>query len=210
MTQKDAPMPAPDDLFASLYPNADRERLLAAIHAFDEAFDEYPFSVGTMYNGPQHMGPALPLWRDGTGYTACMIGPPYDDLNGWRSVYPAEVYRDQLEKLTAGLLRALGLFRAAFEGKTMSKDDRVLLDCAEGAYLHFASAKNHVLYVMAREEGGAATEALIREEEALAIAEARLLGRNPAIGYEASNHYLFTEADLYEKVLNCRHLLGEL
>ena len=51
---------------------------------------------------------------------------------------------------------------------------------------------------------------LIREEEELAIREARLVGRNPAIGYEASNHYFYTQASLYEKVLNCRHLLGEL
>lgn len=51
---------------------------------------------------------------------------------------------------------------------------------------------------------------LIRDEEELAIREARLVGRNPAIGYEASNHYFFTESDLYEKVLNCRYLLGEL
>ena len=61
-----------------------------------------------------------------------------------------------------------------------------------------------------RAEGGAEAEAIIRREEELAIAEARLVGRNPAIGYEASNHYLFTETDLYEKVLNCRMLLGEL
>ena len=210
MTGKDAPIPEPDDLFASLYPNADREKLLAAIRAFDAAFEEYPFSVGTMYNGPQHMGPALPLWRESTSYTACMIGPPYDDITGWRNVYPTEVYRDQLEKLTDGLREALALCRAAYEGKELTTDDRVLLDCAEGAYLHFASSLNHVLYDAVRAEGGAEVDAIVRREEELAIAEARLVGRNPAIGYEASNHYLFTETDLYEKVLNCRMLLGEL
>ena len=211
MTKKGEPMPKPDDLFASLYPNADRDALLSAIRTFDEAFDEYPFSVGTMYNGPQHMGPALPLWRESTGYTSCMIGPPYDDITGWRNVYPLDVYRDQLEKLTSGLYDALALFRAAYEGKELTTDDRVLLDCAEGSYLHFASAYNHVLYVLGREEGDSeALAALVRREEELAIAEARLVGRNPAIGYEASNHYLFTETDLFEKVLNCRMLLGEL
>ena len=210
MTQKDAPIPSADDLVASLYPNADREKLLAAIHAFDAAFEEYPFSVGTMYRGPQHMGPALPLWRESTGYTACMIGPPYDDLAGWRDVYPENVYRDQLERLTAGLFEALTLCRAAYDGKTLTTNDRVLLDCAEGAYLHFASSLNHVLYVTARDGDGADMDEIIRREEELAIAEARLVGRNPAIGYEASNHYLFTETDLYEKVLNCRKLLGEL
>ena len=210
MTRKDAPIPPADDLFASLYPNADRETLLAAIHAFDDAFEEYPFAVGTMYQGPQHMGPALPLWREETGYTACMIGPPYDDAKGWRNLYPVEVYRDQLVKLAEGLAKALPLFHKAYEGKTLTTEDRVLLDCAEGSYLHFTSALNHLLYVLARDGGEDGMDEIIRREEELAIAEARLVGRNPAIGYEASNHYLFTETDLYEKVLNCRQLLGEL
>ena len=210
MTRKDQPIPPADDLFAALYPNADKKTLLAAIRAFDDALDEYPFSVGTMYHGPQHMGPALPLWREPTGYTACMIGPPYDDAHGWRDVYPLEVYRDALSRLVGGLERALQLFRAAYGGRALSTDDRVLLDCAEGAYLHFASAYDHVLYVMARKTEGEDTDALIRREEERAIDEARLVGRDPAIGYEASNHYLFTLTDLYEKVLNCRRLLGEL
>ena len=210
MTRKDAPIPPADDLFASLYPNADRTALLEAIHTFDEAFDEYPFTVGTMYLGPQHMGPALPLWRENTGYTACMIGPPYDNVARWRDAYPIEVYRSQLEKMTSGFAKALTLFQKAYEGKDLTVEDRVLLDCAEGAYLHFASAVNHVLYIMARDEGRTDMDELVRCEEELAIAEARLVGRNPAIGYEASNHYLFTETDLYEKVLNCRQLLGKL
>ena len=51
---------------------------------------------------------------------------------------------------------------------------------------------------------------ILAEEEELAIAEARLMGRNPTIGYESSNHYFFTQSDLFEKVLNCRYLAEKL
>ena len=52
--------------------------------------------------------------------------------------------------------------------------------------------------------------ALIRTEEELAIREATLVSKNPTLGFEATNHYLYTRTDLFEKVLNCRYLLGEL
>ncbi len=209
MTERDAEMPALDTLIGELFPNADQEKLLAALSALDDAFDEFPFSVNVMYNGPQHMGPALPLWREKTGYKACMIGPSYDDIENWCVPFTEEIFRDALYRLKEGFKLGFEMLKKAYEGRTLTPDDELLLDCAEGTYLHYASAYNHTIYVMKRETGEDLS-ALIREEEELAILEARLVGRNPAVGYEASNHYLYTESDLYEKVLNCRYLLGEL
>ncbi len=209
MTAKDAPMPSLDEMLLSLFPNAIPERLLPALRAFDDAFDNYPFSVSTMYVGSQHMGPALPLWREPTGYSACMIGPTYDKEADWRHPFPREVYGEAMETLTVGLKEGFSMLLAAYEGKTLTADDRLLLDCAEGMLLHFSSAYNHFLYVLGREAGEDLTPIVLAEEE-LALAEARLMGRNPTVGYEASNHYLFTRTDLFEKVLCCRQLLGRL
>jgi hypothetical protein len=209
MTQKDSQIPDFSTLLSELFPNAEPTTLRKAIEAFDQAFDEYPFSGQTMYTGPQHMGPALPLWRENTTYSACMIGPPYDKLEDWCRPYPQKVYSDALFRLKEGFLHGITLLQKAYEGRTLSADDQLLLDCAEGTYLHFASAYNHTVYVMKRNTDEDLT-ALIREEEQLAIREATLVMKNATIGYEASNHYLFTESDLFEKVLNCRYLLGEL
>ena len=209
MTEKGTEFPELSELLLELFPNAEPKKLLDAIAQMDEAFDEYPFSVHTMYFGPQHMGPALPLWSETTGYNACMVGQPYDKLADWCRPYPAEVYRDAFYRLKEGFARGYDMLLSAYEEKELTSDDRLLLDCTEGAYLHFASSYNHIRYIMEKDNSNDLT-VLIRDEEELAIREARLVGRNPAIGYEASNHYFFTESDLYEKVLNCRYLLGEL
>ena len=211
MTRKDAPIPEYRDLMARLYPNADTEKLLTALAALDDAFDHFPFSVYSMYNGPQHMGPALPLWREPTGWKSCMVGPIYDDMRMAAIDFgdPYGVFYRQYEKLVLAWEAAHALLLSAYEGRELTMADRMLLDCSEGALLHFTSALNHLTYIKNREEDDR-QEALVREEEVLAIREAELMGRNPTIGYEASNHYFFTRTDLFEKVLNCRYLLGEL
>ena len=53
------------------------------------AFREFPFHIGVVYEAPLQMGPANPLWPAPTGYKACMVGIPYDDLKAWRAIYPA-------------------------------------------------------------------------------------------------------------------------
>ena len=211
MTRKDAPIPEYRDLITRLYPNADTEKLLTALSALDDAFDHFPFSIYSMYNGPQHMGPALPLWREPTDWKSCMVGPIYDDMRMGAIDFgdPYGIFYRQYEKLVPAWEEAHALLLSAYEGRELTMADRMLLDCSEGSLLHFKSARNHLTYIKNREEDGR-QEALVREEEALAIREAELMGRNPTIGYEASNHYFFTRTDLFEKVLNCRYLLGEL
>ena len=207
MTRKDAPIPDYGDMVTAYFPTPERDALLKALSALDAAFEEFPFSVSSMYNGPQHMGPALPLWEEPTGWRACMVGPIYDDMLTCSNGFPIDLYLRQFEKLVAGWEEGYALLRAAYEGKTPTKDETLLLDCAEVALMHFTSARNHLRYITARP---ADPTDLIREEEALAIREAELMGKNPTIGFEATNHYFFTRTDLFEKVLCCRHLLGEL
>ncbi len=210
MTRKGQPIPPKEKLIEALYPEADQSLLLEAFDVFDDAFNEYPFSVGTMYNGPQHMGPALPFYPKETGWTTCMVGPPYDHLDGWRSNhYTRELYGRQLGLLSAKWKKGLPILERAFEGKELSPAARLLLDCAEVTYLHFASSYNHVLHVEGRDSGKTSAEmaALIKEDEAFALREAALMQRNPTIGYESSNHYLYTVTDMVEKILNCRYLL---
>ncbi len=210
MTRKGQPIPPKEKLIEGLYPEADQKRLLEAFDIFDEAFNEYPFSVTTMYNGPQHMGPALPFYPEKTGWTACMVGPPYDHLDGWRSkCYSRELYGRQIGLLAKKWKEGLPLLKAAFNGKELSPAAELLLDCAEVTYLHFASSYNHILYVEGRDGGKTSDEmaAVIKEDEMFALREAVLMQQNPTIGYESSNHYLYTVTDMVEKVINCRYLL---
>lgn len=70
--------------------------------AFSDAFEQFPYHGLTLYSGPQHMGPANPLYLEPTGYRASMVGIPYDALDDWRSVYPAETFVRQMEKVAEG------------------------------------------------------------------------------------------------------------
>ncbi|MBO7762710.1 MAG: hypothetical protein J6T24_07930 [Clostridia bacterium] len=209
MTRAGEEIPAYEELIARLLPTAEEGALLKALDALDAAFDELPFSIHMMYHGPQHIGPALPLWSEPTGWHSCMVGPVYDDIERASNGYPKALFLRQFDKLADGWERGLALLQAAYEGKPLTPTDRLLLDCAESAYLHFASARNHIRYIMER-ESGADLSALIREEETLAIREASLVAHNPTLGFEATNHYFYTRTDLFEKVLNCRYLLGDL
>lgn len=59
---------------------------------FSTGFAEFPYNIVTLYSSVQHMGPANPLYLTPTHYKASMVGIPYDDLDSWRSIYPADVF----------------------------------------------------------------------------------------------------------------------
>ena len=209
MAKKNDKAPTEDELRRMLFPNADDSLLREAFAAFDRAFDQYPFDFHVAYFAPMHMGPALPLWLESTSWKACMVGPVYDDLKKWRYIFPEELFREQFKSLSEIWHEGLILLQRAYEGKEMNDDDRLLLDCARGSYYHFRSTFNHIEFVMERGNKEKMLE-IIAEERELAILDARLVNKNPTIGYESSNHYFFTRSDLAEKVLICDHLKNKI
>jgi len=209
IAKKSDRVPTEDELRRMLFPNAEDSLLKAAFEAFDRAFAEFPFAVRVMYFGPMHMGPSLPLWTEATGWTACMVGPVYDDLTKWRKDYSEELFEGQFEKIYSVWTEGIALLDRAFEGRELSDDDRLLIDCAYGAWYHFESSYNHIKFIRNRHDKDVMLSIIDREEE-LALSEAKLMGKNPTIGYESSNHYFFTRTDLMEKVLICRHLRDKI
>lgn len=198
-------------------------RMVTAWRAFSAAFREFPFAGGLVYRAPLQTGPANPLWGEPTGYAATMVGFPYDDLDGWRAIYPPEIFIGQLEKVAAGFERALAALRrpplppdlppahaAAWAGE---------LRVAEAAAIHFRSVAQQARFVLARRALAAAKEAsaarrqeailerLLRAEIKLARRLHTLQSNDARLGFEASNQYFYIPADLAEKVLNCRDLL---
>ena len=89
---------------------ADAGIVKEAVNRFCRAFAEFPFHVVTLYRGPQNAGPANLLFGAPTGHTATMTCYTYDDLESWRSIYPVDVFTEQLRKLSEGYYqsRALG------------------------------------------------------------------------------------------------------
>ncbi len=167
------------------------------------AFREFPYHQSVVYRAPLQMGPANVLWASATQYQSTMVGLPYDDLKGWRAVYPAEVFAAQLEKVATGFEAAIMQMRASMPAPTPALTEE--LHFAEVAAIHFASVANQSRAVTARDAGDReAWRKLCDAEAQLAIRLHALQSRDSRIGFEASNHYYYTPLDLVEKVINCR------
>jgi hypothetical protein len=198
---------------------------VGAWQEYSTAFSEFPFNGGVVYNAPMQVGPANPLWDEPTGYRATMVGFPYDDLDGWRAVYPPEVFIGQFEKVATGFERAHASLAAAFQacrGK-LTAEQRALalqeLNVGEAAAIHFRSVANQARFVMERrrlkeakpqadvQSACAELERLLHAEMGLARRLHAIQSRDSRIGFEASNQYFYVPMDLAEKVINCQHLL---
>jgi hypothetical protein len=197
---------------------------MAAWTQFSSAFREYPFDTAFLYRGPAQCGPANLLYPEPTGYRATMVGFPYDDVEGWRGRYPAEVLGAQFSKVAAGWKRGLADYK-----KALSKTDtparqanaRSDLTVAEAAGLHFDSVTNQIQFVLARNAllsgklSAAERDAKVHQIKKIVADEINdakrlftLTREDSRIGFEASNQYYYLPLDLVEKVINCEYILN--
>ena len=189
--------------------------------AFSDAFEQFPYHGLTLYSGPQHMGPANPLYLEPTGYRASMVGIPYDALDDWRSVYPAETFVRQMEKVAEGFACGCEALRSAVA--LASGEKRLALKRelgrAEAVRIHCASSAAQARFTMERDRFLASSD---RDEKLLCLERMRraaeseaaharellpLVKADPVIGYESSNHYFYVPQDLLEKQINVRFVL---
>lgn len=186
---------------------------------FSGAFEEFPYNGSVVYRAPQQYGPANLLYAKPTGYASTMVGFPYDDLEGWRGSYPANVLLGQFRKVAQGWERGLqemekipGL-KSGMEGNTARFDYGI----AKAVYLHFASVANQIVFILHRDgkmddieglEKRTVSEILESEIE-LARELYKLTKADSRIGFEATNQYYYLPRDLMEKAVNCAYILGE-
>ena len=224
------PFPEPVELMERVakrrFGNVMAPAVVKAWSQFSTAFSEFPFHGGVVYNAPLQSGPSNLFWGEPTGYPATMVGIPYDDLDGWRTVYPSDVFIGQFEKIANGFDWALLELQAAFK----TSQDRLQpsereamageLNVAEAAAIHFRSLAYQARFVAARnalarvktgDEAKPLLEALertIKGEMELARRLQAIQARDSRIGFEATNQYYYVSVDFGEKVLNCHDLLN--
>ncbi|MHB1154220.1 MAG: hypothetical protein ACYCWE_05200 [Eubacteriales bacterium] len=198
-------IPSLRELYSRVFPSDAVDTVEKACHLFSEAFDAFPFHIGTAYTAPQNTGTANLLYREPTGFHATMVGFPYDDITSWRAVFPEEVFENQLRLLSEGWERGLEILQGLNESDLKKSAALTLLaDCAEAAYCHFRSSYLQTRFVRVRDgrAEGSLTD-IAKQEAALTLRLAAVEARNPAIGYESSNHYFYYRAALAEKYINC-------
>ncbi|MCL2814991.1 MAG: hypothetical protein FWD23_10365 [Oscillospiraceae bacterium] len=177
------------------------EKVHAAQRQFSEAFADFPFDVGTAYTAPQNFGVMAPFYAQKTGYAATMMGFPYDDIDSWRAIYPIGIYESQMQKTAGGMERAVCAFEKIEDEKNAALWE--IVTNAKAAACHMRSVCNHTAYIRAREAKDAAGAAkAAQDEKNNVIRLIKLRQTDSRIGFEASNHYFYTVADLVEKLLN--------
>ncbi len=186
---------------------------------FGEAFENFPLHGAPMlYTGPQNYGPMNLLFSEPSGYRATMVGFPYDDINKWRGLlFPPDVFDEQFRRLSEGWGKGVSILRSADPevGEECRDAFDDLMRVAEAAYCHFRTTYLQMRFIRLRdgERGPDAVEAMkdiLDEEIELARTLLGIVRRDSRIGFEASNHYYYTEMSLMEKVLNCEQVRREL
>lgn len=199
-------LPDGEELYGMMFPDADAAALTQAFVKLSDAYDAYPFYISTAYVGPQQVGSSNLLYPEKTGYTATMTGMPYDDITGWRSIFPQDVYVSQIKQLSDGWHEGTLALQSASRGC----DDphlTALVRWTEAIDCHFRSIYNQCRFVITRDEDGFVDTAIAAEEAMLAVQLLSLSCEDPMIGYESSNHYFYHRNHLLEKLVNCDYLM---
>lgn len=209
----------PEECLQSIFGSA-TPVIQTATAAFSRAFQNFPFHIGTLYKGPQHMGPSNPLFEHNSHLWATMTGYPYDDLEQWRSVYPIDVFENQLRLTAEGFRQGLEQLLSSVSEKDLAENKRLaeFVDIATATYCLFQSSYQQTAYNVTRnqydEEKDEAKRAQLRTEiqklldmeieTAMKIYSVMI--HNSTIGYEAANHYFFNKYSIMEKILCCEYL----
>jgi hypothetical protein len=169
----------------------------AACERFSKSFSEFPFCLDFVYNGPQNFGCANLFFKEPTGLKSSMLGYPFDDIDGWRGNYPPEILLSQLKKLSDGWQDGMQIL------ETLGGDNPVneLKTVAGAAGCHFTSAYLLTAWVLDKDK------ALLEKEYENTQKLLQYSALDARIGFEASNHYLYNENNLLEKLINLKYLM---
>lgn len=176
------------------------ENMQKATKLFSDAFSEFPSNANVAYFGPQNAGPATLFYEEPTGYASTMTCYAFDDLAGWRgdrpgykNKYPEDVFINQLEKLCAKWKEGLGLIKGS--------ENEELVVMAEAGYSLFRASLNLAKFVRLRDNSGNNKELydVVLDEKENAKTMLKLMNQNPAIGFEAANHYYFSRFGIVKK-----------
>lgn len=199
-----------DEIAKDCYGEKSGAAVRQAWKAFSDGFGEYPYHINTLYSGPQHVGPANLFYPEPTGWRATMCGFPYDNLDSWRSIYPADIYIAQIRKVAEGFERGAILLEQAIAGETDPVIKKMMmtdLRRAQGFKCVFRSIANQSTYVLYRNSKDTKNLGeVIKEEKANVLEFIPLCDADPTFGYESSNHYFFVRQDLLEKLINLEYL----
>ena len=186
----------------------DCNRVKTAVGYFCKGFKEYPFSIDSLYFSPKTLGSAN-LWvLEKQEKQSTMVCYAYDDFEHWTQPYPVDIYLSQYEKLLVEWKNGLDILGGDTSGKVGE-----LSIFARAAFAHFKADYLQTQFAKLKrniEENQAALTVLLQEEKDNAKMLLSLLYADGKIGFEASNHYYYTDRNLVEKIILMEQLSESL
>ena len=184
-----------EDWYQTIF-GEDWQAVKEASRRFSDGFKNFPFSVAALYFGPQNVGCANPFYAENTDLPSSMVGFPFDNIDMWRGVFSRKAYAERFRVLSETWKKGLAALGELHNGNAC-KMQRI----AEAAYCVLRSVYLHCQWILERDKA-AVEEELVNTKRLIALS-----AEDPAIGYEASNHYLYNENMLLEKLLSLNNLL---
>ncbi len=182
----------------------------AACRKFSQGFGQFPFDgTSLIYTGPQNFGCANLLYSRPTGCRATMVGFCYDDLASWSGGghYPPELLETVFMAMAADWNDGLDILRGLSAELTDNPACRELAAMAEAGYCMLQSSANQIAFCRRRDTNDRIGCAKLAEAEGGLARRLLAVQRcDSRIGFEASNHYLYHENELLEKILQCDKL----
>ena len=193
-----------------------------AWRACSEGFKNYPYHINTVYYGPHHKGPSNPFYITPTTYKSTMVyGFPYDQWQGWRSVYPIDVWIELMEQSAKGFADGVELLRKAYSAADKSHRGGVKtqLNRAEAVRIHLQSAAEQARFFEARDRYLGSTDAAERTEckatmlkackaeQQLILEMLPVLSSDSSIAFESANQYFYLTPDLIEAYISIDYAL---
>ena len=135
-----------------------------------------------------------------------MTGLPYDDINQWRSIYPLDIFENQLRLVAEGFKEGIDELKASVTDKDLAENKRLaeFVDVATGTYCLFKSSYQQTAYNVTRNKFDEETDSAKKEEYRKRIIELlnaemdtamemyKVMIHNSTIGY-ASGKPLFLQ-----------------
>lgn len=176
---------------------------------FSEAFREFPFSIDGLYLGGQNLGCGNFWSLEKDERISTMVCYTFDDYATYTAPYGVDVYLAQYAKMNEKWQEGLTLL----DGATGNGAYEEFVRSAKAAYIHFESAR--LLTSFSRDKADVENNrekllSYVRSEFALTEELYRLIGLDPKIGFEMTNHYYYDENVLLEKRLNLLELESRL
>ncbi len=177
---------------------ADGKAVQSASKCFSAAFKEFPFSVDVLYFGPHNAGPANLMYRENTGMPCTMTCYPFDDVEGWSKPFGSQTLLECYTKMADGWAQGMKHLENLTDQNALK-----LKRVATAALCHFRSSQYQVQWILTRDQS------VLQKEYENTQTLLKAAAEDPAIGFEATNHYFYTENTLLEKLLNLDGLMND-